>query len=203
MLAVYLIVSLKPKRLGIKMTQQLHALQPVIQLIEAGLTQNLEESLLIASFLPKFQELLKDSAWLNAQFKQAHPEHYQQYLLYLDPLERFSIVSFVWGEGQKTPIHNHEVWGVIGVLEGAEISTRFTHHKEGLFPAIQSDYLAVGEVDWFTPETGDIHAVENAFKDQVSISIHIYGANIGKVERFIYQIDGTKKSFISGYSNDK
>jgi 3-mercaptopropionate dioxygenase len=48
--------------------------------------------------------------WLPDQFAQPHPQHYQQYLLYTDPLDRLSIVSFVWGPGQKTAIGDvHEV----------------------------------------------------------------------------------------------
>lgn len=183
------------------MSAQIQALQPVIDAIERGLAQQLDELNLIQSFLPQFKHTLADSTWLDAKFRQAHPQFYQQYLLYLDPQERFSIVSFVWGPGQKTPIHNHEVWGVIGVLEGAEISTSFTQDSLGLHEVAEKDYLSVGDVDWFTPSSGDIHAVENAFKDQVSISIHIYGANIGQVERFTYQRDGRSKPFISGYSN--
>jgi len=35
----------------------------------------------------------------------------------------------------------------------------------------------------------------------VSISIHVYGANIGAVRRAVYQPDGSEKLFISGYSN--
>ncbi|MGB8971431.1 MAG: cysteine dioxygenase, partial [Pseudomonas capeferrum] len=33
------------------------------------------------------------------------------------------------------------------------------------------------------------------------ISIHVYGANIGAVNRAVYLADGTEKPFISGYSN--
>ncbi len=32
--------------------------------------------------------------------------------------ERFCVVSFVWGPDQATPIHNHTVWGLVGVLRG-------------------------------------------------------------------------------------
>ncbi len=183
------------------MSEQLNALTPVIDAIEQGLIELLDEKSLIQGFIPEFKKLLQDSTWLKPEFKKPHPQYYQQYLLYLDPEERFSIVSFVWGPGQKTPIHNHEVWGAIGVLEGAEISTPYTRDEAGLHPVAHGDYLGVGDIDWFTPATGDIHAVNNAFDDQVSISIHIYGANIGKVERFTYQPDGTAKPFISGYSN--
>lgn len=183
------------------MSVQIQVLQPVIHAIEQSLVQQLDEQDLIRSFLPQFKKVLQNSAWLDADFKQPHPQFYQQYLLYLDPEERFSIVSFVWGPGQKTPIHNHEVWGAIGVLEGAEVSTAFKHDAVGLHEILPKNHLVVGDIDWFSPASGDIHAVENAFNDQVSISIHIYGANIGKIERLTYQIDGTAKKFISGYSN--
>ena len=35
------------------------------------------------------------------------------------------MVSFVWGPGQQSPIHNHTVWGLIGVLRGAELCEEF------------------------------------------------------------------------------
>jgi 3-mercaptopropionate dioxygenase len=38
--------------------------------------------------------------WLPEWFAAADPMKYRQYLLYGDPLERFSLVSFVWGPGQ-------------------------------------------------------------------------------------------------------
>ena len=51
-------------------------------------------------------------------------------------------------------------------------------------------------------ELGDIHRVRNAFTDKVSISIHMYGANIGEVERHVFDpATGRAKPFVSGYSN--
>ena len=38
--------------------------------------------------------------WLPPEFAEPDPAHYRQYLPYCDPLERFSIVSFVWEPGQ-------------------------------------------------------------------------------------------------------
>jgi predicted metal-dependent enzyme (double-stranded beta helix superfamily) len=31
----------------------------------------------------------------------------------------------VWGPGQTTPIHDHRVWGLIGMLRGSEYSQGF------------------------------------------------------------------------------
>jgi predicted metal-dependent enzyme (double-stranded beta helix superfamily) len=52
-----------------------------------------------------------------------------------------------------------------------------------------------------SPRIGDIHRVANALSDRVSISIHVYGANIGAVERSTFDTQGTPTRFVSGYSN--
>jgi predicted metal-dependent enzyme (double-stranded beta helix superfamily) len=41
------------------------------------------------------------------------------------------VVSFVWAPGQGTPIHDHRVWGLVGVLRGAETSERFVRQGDG------------------------------------------------------------------------
>ena len=47
----------------------------------------------------------------------------------------------------------------------------------------------------------DLHRVHNAHADRVSISIHVYGANIGAVRRHTYPAEGGRKPFVSGYTN--
>ena len=41
-------------------------------------------------------ELVAHDDWLPEAFALSDPTHYRQYLLYADPLERFSVASFVW-----------------------------------------------------------------------------------------------------------
>ncbi len=128
---------------------------------------------------------------------------YRQYLLHCDPLERFSLVSFVWGPAQFTAVHDHRVWGLIGVLRGAEIEQRFTRRADGSLLAGATNRLEPGEVASVSPSGADIHRVRNAFDDRNSISIHVYGGNIGAQLRSTYDIEtGTGQAFISGYSND-
>ena len=148
-------------------------------------------------------DLIKHDDWLPDECAQPHPQFYQQYLLYCDPLERFSVVSFVWGPGQKTPVHDHMVWGMVGMMRGAESCRRFERVGSGK-PMIVSETgrLLPGEVDKVSPTVGDIHEVANAFDDRVSISIHVYGANIGAVKRHVFDaVTGIDKPFVSGYSS--
>jgi len=61
--------------------------------------------------------------------------------------------------------------------------------------------LDPGQVEAVSPTVGDLHRVHNAHADRVSISIHVYGANIGAVRRHTYPAEGGRKPFVSGYSN--
>lgn len=145
-------------------------------------------------------DLVRHDDWLPDAFAEPSAERYRQYLLHCDSRERFSVVSFVWGPGHATPVHNHTVWGLVGVLRGAELSQRFTIAPAGGLVPGPIARLAPGEVEAVSPWVGDIHRVSNAYDDQVSISIHVYGANIGAVERATFDGAGRPKRFISGYA---
>jgi len=147
-------------------------------------------------------KLVAQDDWLPPAFAEPDPIRYRQYLLHCDSAERFSIVSFVWGPGQSTPVHDHRVWGLVGVLRGAELVEPYHRDAEGdLVPAAAPALLRRGEVDAFGPTIGDVHRVANAHDDRASISIHVYGANIGAVERATYDHAGRPKRFVSGYAN--
>ncbi|GAA5234339.1 cysteine dioxygenase [Verticiella sediminum] len=147
-------------------------------------------------------QLVARDDWLPEAFAQPHPQFYQQYLLHGDPLERFSVVSFVWGPGQRTPIHDHCTWGLIGMLRGAERGQRYTAAADGsVHPDGEAALLEPGDIELVSPATGDWHVVENAYADRVSISIHVYGGNIGAIARHVYDpAAGVIKPFVSGYS---
>lgn len=145
-------------------------------------------------------KLIAQDDWLPESHAAPDKERYRQYLLYLDPRERFSVVSFVWGPGQATPVHDHRVWGLVGVLRGAEFNESFVRDKEGALRANgPMRTLYPGDIEAVSPRFGDIHRVANAYDYKVSISIHVYGADIGKVERATYDRSGQAKRFVSGY----
>lgn len=158
---------------------------------------------LIAKCSELLKTLIKSDDWLPEFCTIPHPEFYQQYLLHADPLGRFSVVSFVWGPGQKTPIHDHCIWGLIGMLRGMEKGQRYQQLPSGeLVTDGPQTVLRQGEIEAVGPTIGDIHVVSNAIPDKTSISIHVYGANIGAVKRHTYDsLTGQPKQFVSGYSS--
>ena len=166
------------------------------------LEQKPSEAVIFTKGKKLLENLIAIDDWLPEEFTKPHPQYYQQYLLYADPLDRFSVVSFVWGPGQKTPVHNHTVWGMVGQLRGQEKGTPYYRQANGEFIPGESCVSPPGHVDTVSPATHDIHVVENNMSDQTSISIHVYGGNIGRIHRSVFDpITGAEKSFVSGYAN--
>jgi predicted metal-dependent enzyme (double-stranded beta helix superfamily) len=167
-----------------------------------------DEATILARGSKLLAALVAEDDWLPEEYAAADPVRYRQYLLHCDSRERFSIVSFVWGPGQSTPVHDHRVWGLVGVLRGAELNQSFqrTVASDGgarLVPHGDPQRLTPGAVTAVSPTIGDIHQVANAFQDRVSISIHVYGGNIGAVERATYDGEGRAQRFVSGYANER
>jgi len=177
-------------------------LRQFIQDLDALHREFADETALLDAVALRLAALVKKDDWLPEEYTLPHPHHYQQYLLHVDSGQRFSIVSFVWGPGQSTPIHDHRVWGAIGMLRGAEENQRYRLDERGL-PVVSgiAERLSPGEVEKVSSRDGDIHRVSNALADSVSISIHVYGGNIGGVRRAVYTPEGLVKPFVSGYSN--
>ena len=106
------------------MTSPIHSarLRQFVQQLAGLLDRQPSESEIIQGGGELLRDLVAHDDWLPEAWAQPSPLRYQQYLLHADALNRFSVVSFVWGPGQSTPIHDHTVWGLIGVLRGAELS---------------------------------------------------------------------------------
>ena len=143
--------------------------------------------------------LLKSQDWLPASHATPKPEGYGQFPLYIDARDRFSIVSFVWGPMQNTPIHDHCVWGVVGVLRGEETSRNYEITDNGVKETSRS-LCHPGDILAVSPTIGDVHWVGNESPNDHAISIHTYGGNIGKVKRHVFDAEtGLAKDFVSGY----
>ncbi len=192
------------------MTSQLRPLPAIdgsplatfVQRLSELLEGSSEESEILDRGGRELGALVERDDWLGEAWTTPDPVRYRQNLLYCEPQGRFSVVSFVWGPGQSTPVHDHRTWGLIGMMRGAEDATTYELEEDGAL-RVTSDPIRLrpGQVDAVSPTIGDIHRVRNAFEDRPSVSIHVYGANIGKVSRHVYPEGGGRKDFVSGYSD--
>src|SRR5215210_3792749 len=133
--------------------------------------------------------LLAQDGWLAPEHRASDPDTYRQHLLHVSADRRVSVVALVWLPGQRTPIHDHVSWCVVGVYEGRERETRYRaveadgrRHLE----AIGSVDAHPGHVEVIVPSIEDIHAV-TAVGDGPTISIHVYGADIERLGSSIYR----------------
>jgi predicted metal-dependent enzyme (double-stranded beta helix superfamily) len=128
----------------------------------------------------RLADLLAEDGWLAAEDRRPGTDSYRQHLLHVSPTRRFSIVALVWRPGQRTPIHDHIAWCVVGVLQGIERETRYRLVEDGTgrhLEPIDDVEAHRGHVEALIPPAEDIHLVE-ARGDDLTISIHVYGADI-------------------------
>ena len=138
----------------------------------------------------RLRELLAQDGWLAPEHRVPDHERYRQHLLHVSPDRQLSIVALVWLPGQRTPIHDHVSWCVVGVYEGRELETRYRAvEAESRRWLEESDSVLAdpGHVEVIVPsDDEDIHAV-TAVGYETTISIHVYGADIERLGSSVYR----------------
>ena len=97
-------------------------------------------------------------------------------------------------------MHDHEVWGYVGMLRGSEINQRCARADGGLRLAGAASTLLPGDVERLAPEEGDIHQV---YPTRMPIAYRsACTCMAGAVSRHVYDpVTGVAKPFVSGYSS--
>ncbi|GAA5186279.1 cysteine dioxygenase [Rugosimonospora acidiphila] len=108
------------------------------------------------------------------------PHRYRQHLIHVDRDGAFGVVALVWLPGQRTPIHDHVCWCVVGVHRGAEreVCYRVRHHRGMSFLEPTTDRVNPRGTTSVALPPADIHQVANN-GDGLVASVHVYGADIG------------------------
>jgi predicted metal-dependent enzyme (double-stranded beta helix superfamily) len=169
----------------------------------SGAWQDKDEAAIVDVGAGLLSDLVKHDDWLPPSVAKCPPHGYAQNMLWCDPFERFSVVTFVWAPSAETPVHDHQMWGLVGMLRGSEISQAYKRDEStGALTIGERSVLKPGDVEVLRPSAGDIHKVTNALADCGSLSIHVYGGNIGAAKRHTFDpMTGKPNLFISGYTN--
>lgn len=185
------------------MSSNVTPLRDFVRAMTQLLAQDPDEALILRRGRAHLSRLIADDAWLPPKFSAPRPDRYAQYLLHADALERFSVVSFVWQPGQSTPVHDHTVWGLVGVLRGAEHCEEY-HLVDGRpCPSGHAHLMKAGDIDAVSPSIGDWHRVSHGAAAGTAVSIHVYGGNIGSLTRHRLDGAGEPVDFVSGYDLDE
>ena len=126
----------------------------------------------------RLSSLLALDGWLAPEHQRGSHDAYRQHLLHVSDSRRLSVAALVWLPGQRTPIHDHVSWCVVGVYRGTEREThyRLVDGRRRLVPTGTFEAPA-GHVEALVPPAENIHAV-TAVGEEKTISIHVYGADI-------------------------
>ena len=122
------------------------------------------------------------------------------------PADRiFSVMAGNWSPGQTTPIHDHLTWAVVGVCEGEERESIYRRRDDGSNPRRARLELVGERINKKGHVTvlgrAGIHRIDNV-SIASSLSIHMYGLDIGTAERHSYDpVTGEVSKFVSGYCN--
>ncbi|MFE5321784.1 hypothetical protein ACFQ88_24110 [Paenibacillus sp. NPDC056579] len=173
---------------------QLYSFKQLEADIDSILNKNSDHRTIIEAVKPLLQKLLKNDDLIPESHQAPLPNKYAQYLLYKPDTEAFSVIAFIWGPGQVAPVHDHLVWGLVGLYRGAIIEKRYRREDHGeaanpryLIREVAEVTARAGDISFVYPPDYDIHGVANPF-DEIAITVHIYGTDIGKQERHIHDI---------------
>ena len=161
---------------------------------------------IVAEAKPHFAELLSDMSWLDPKFCEPVEGGIANYMLAKAVDDSWTVVSTVWWPDYGTPVHDHLIWGLVGVWKGMELERRYHRVDDGSRPnhaemrEIGIAYNRPGDISGLVPPDDDYHLIHNV-TETPSYSIHIYGGSLDGVLRHSYDLTtGEIKDFRSRYN---
>jgi len=145
------------------------------------------------------ERLIREPEAIPEQFRRpigsgARPNH-GSYALFRG--EGLFVSSVVWGPGDRIGPHDHQTWGLIGVMDNAIQETRYRRiddrDREG-FAILEQDRSALvkpGEVTMLVPGVDEIHRMDND-SDRATVEIHIYGKDLVNLPRYRYDLTNNR-----------
>lgn len=129
---------------------------------------------------------------LPERFRQPEDESYARHLLACFDSGARAVVM-VWKKGQQTPLHDHAgIWCVEGVVEGRiKVISQRLKKKKGdryKFEGARELVAEVGDAGALIPPV-EHHVISNE-RDDLSITLHVYGGEMEKCQIFIPEGNG-------------
>lgn len=137
-----------------------------------------------------FRDQQKASRWLN------------EYLVYRSPDRSFVMLAYIWEPRQIDIIHDHNSWGIVGILSGKVIEKKYRRiddgSKEG-YAELEETFSGVMnpcDTTVVQPLEKGIHHMINF--DDFCVSIHVYGRPVRK--GYLNYYDMEKKTVARTYA---
>jgi 3-mercaptopropionate dioxygenase len=127
--------------------------------------------------------LFENDDWLPNVFAVPNPTGGQQFQIYRDGLERFTIVSTILWGGTNLSIAQQSVWEISGVLRGTIARQQLDCFSDERAQPGGARLLETGSVESRSSRSEAVSRLSNALSDRISIGVHVYGGEIGGLSR--------------------
>jgi predicted metal-dependent enzyme (double-stranded beta helix superfamily) len=117
------------------------------------------------------------------------------YALYRGP--DLFVSAVVWGPGDRVGPHDHQTWGMIGVMGNGILETRYRRvddRDKPDFAILEKDratFVKPGDVSLLVPEVDEIHRMDND-TDRPTVEIHVYGRDLVALPRFRFDLENNR-----------
>ena len=176
------------------LTRFIWDIQSMVELAETE-----REILLIGSDL--MARLIATDDWLPTVFAVPNPAGGQQFQIYRDGLERFSVVCTVLWGGAFVAISQPSVWEIAGVLRGAVTREQLDGFPTKHAQVGESRPLRPHAVEARSSGSRDVLQLYNTLSDRTSVVVHVYGGDIGQMSRRSGAPGGSIDARPLGYAN--
>jgi len=164
-----------------------------------------EPANIVAAAVPLLTRLVQQPDCLEARFKKRGATAYGRYMLHRAPL--FNVTSVVWGPGDMAKAHNHDTWGLVGVVENELQETRFRRRDDGsregfadlAITAVKRN--AAGMVSILLPPEDDIHEMLNTTQKD-TVEVHVYGKDLANMQRWQFDVAQKRAKFFASPKYD-
>jgi predicted metal-dependent enzyme (double-stranded beta helix superfamily) len=148
---------------------------------------------------PLLGRLVKNPDALPAQYRTKPAGVRGRYMLHRAP--HFNVTAVIWGPGDTAGAHNHDTWGVIGVIDNEIEETRYAVTPQGSGKArVEVKGVSrhrAGAVSRLIPGDDEVHAMHNPTARE-TVEIHVYGKDLVDLPRRTWSADGVEKPLVSG-----
>ena len=172
-----------------------YSLQDFIRDLDRITRAETDQEKIVTQARPLLAQLIAQPDCIAEKFRKRGSTAYGRYMLHRAPL--FNVSSVVWGPGDSAKAHNHDTWGMVGVIENEIQETRFRRRDDGSKPdyaeieAVAVLKNSAGMVSCLVAPNDDIHEMLNV-TGRDTVEIHVYGKDLTDMPRL--RFDPSTKS---------
>jgi predicted metal-dependent enzyme (double-stranded beta helix superfamily) len=160
---------------------------------------------IVSQAKPLLAQLVSEPDCIEPQYKRRGAASYGRYMLHRAPL--FNVTTVVWGPGDKAKAHNHDTWGLVGVVENELQETRFRRRDDGSKEGYADLEItgvkrnAAGMVSTLLPPGDDIHEMLNLTQKN-TVEVHVYGKDLANMQRLQFDVGQKSVKFFASAKYD-